>query len=166
MLNNIILKREIQFQDSIQHFPQTFLIIRFWHLKNRDFQYSLHSMKMNDHEILFHFGKLISFFFYSSGSTLSDETYESLIYFLSFHLETDHSITDAQEAELNNRVRGGKRYSEVSSKQANTGRFNLLQITCTFMCSGLSCGYIDVCNYLELKSPHPPKLRPPPFTHT
>lgn len=55
-------------------------------------------------------------FFYPSGSTLSDETYESLIYFLSFHLETDHSITDAQEAELYNRVRGGKRYNEVLSK--------------------------------------------------
>lgn len=52
----------------------------------------------------------------TDGSTLSDETYESLIYFLSFHLETDHSITDAQEAELYNRVRGGKRYESLVTK--------------------------------------------------
>lgn len=89
-------------------------------------------------------------FFYPSGSTLSDETYESLIYFLSFHLETDHSITDAQEAELYHRVRGGKRYNEVLSKIEPSLAYLYMYVSWSFLCL-----YIAVCNYLERKSPPP-----------
>lgn len=51
-----------------------------------------------------------------NGKILDDETYESLIFFLCFHLESDHSNAETRDLEVNDRLKGGKRFDSLVTK--------------------------------------------------